>query len=262
MGVERTNKKARATSAGLAAGERDSRGRQSKKVKSERAEFTGKQVQREIAVNGLAAEPASELMQHESGCDVGGVDRRARGAAAWFGFSLVEQSRGVMVAIRGVRHGQDAHDLAQHSAVGPEAAHRGHRFPNRRACGDRIDAAEGCFADLHLGPKTILDGFHLDRGINLSDIVGGRGDFRLADVGRSIALSRDVGGFDMIEVDELQATNTNGCELQSDLAADGSDADYGHDQFLQSALWHEVRLSFEAVGGVRHGPPPRMARTG
>lgn len=105
----------------------------------------------------------------------------------------------------------------------------GYRFPDRRARGDRIDAAEDRFADLHLGTKAILDGFHLDSGINLSDIVGGGGDFRLADVGCAIALRRDVGGFDVIEVDELQATDADGGELQSDLATDGSDADHGHE---------------------------------
>ncbi len=237
-------------------------GRHSRKWKLERAEFAGEQVQREIAINGLAAEPAGELMQHESGRDVGSVDRRARGTAAWFGFGLVEQRRSVMVAVRRVCHGQDSHDLAQHSAVGPEVARRGHRFPDRRARGDRIDAAEDRFADLLLRPKAVLDRLDLDGGINLSDIVSGCGDFRLANVGRSIALGRDVGGFDVIEVHQLQATDADSRELQSDLATDCSDADHGHEQFLQSVLWHEVRLSLEAVRGVRHGPPPRMARTG
>ncbi len=134
-----------------------------------------------------------------------------------------------MVAVRRVRHRQDSHDLAEHSAVGPEVACRGHRFPDRRASGDGIDAAKDRFADLLLGTKTIFDGFHFDGGINLADIVGGRGDFRLADVGRSIALGRDVGGFDVIEVDELQTANADGRELQSDLATDGSNADHGHD---------------------------------
>ena len=50
-------------------------GRHSRNRKSERAEFAGEQVQREVAVNGLAAEPAGELMEHESGRDVRGVDR-------------------------------------------------------------------------------------------------------------------------------------------------------------------------------------------
>ena len=69
---------------------------------SKRAEFAGEQVQREIAVNRLTAKPAGELMQHEPGGDVGGVVRRTSGTASRFGFGLIEERRGVMVAVRRV----------------------------------------------------------------------------------------------------------------------------------------------------------------
>ena len=154
-----------------------------------------------------------------------------------------------------------SHDLAEHSAVAPKVTCRSDGLPDRRTRGDGIDTAEDRFANLHLGSKTVFDQFNINGGINLSNVVGGRGDFRLADVGRSITLRRDVGLFDVIEVDQLKSANTDRRELQCDLAADGSDADHGHEQFLQSALWHEVRLALEAVGGFRHGPPPRKALT-
>ncbi len=52
--------------------------------------FTSQQVERRVEVNRDASKPASELVDHDSGRNAGGVDRAARGATAALGIGLRE----------------------------------------------------------------------------------------------------------------------------------------------------------------------------
>ena len=61
-------------------------------------------------------------MHHETGGEVGRVDRAAGGALTGLRFGRVEQRGGVVVAADGVGGGQDPKDFAQHAAVAPELA--------------------------------------------------------------------------------------------------------------------------------------------
>src|SRR6185369_10339122 len=81
-------------------------------------EFISEQTERQVRLYWYGAEPASELVEHEAGGDVGGVDGAAGRAAA----GLVEEGGGVMSAAGFFGDGQNADDFAEHAAVGPEAA--------------------------------------------------------------------------------------------------------------------------------------------
>ena len=99
--------------------------------------------------------------------------------------------------------------------------------PDGGAGGDGVDAAEDGFAGGMFGAPAVGDGGDGDRGVDFV-YLGGRGrDFELAEVTLQVALGGDVGRFDAVEVDQLDLAGTDGGELESDLTADGTDADDG-----------------------------------
>jgi hypothetical protein len=99
--------------------------------------------------------------------------------------------------------------------------------PDGGAGGDGVDAAEHGFAGGMFGTPAVGDGGDGDRGIDLVDLGGGGFDFEVAQVTLQVTLSGDVGWFDSVEVDQLDPAGTDRGELESDLTADGSDADDG-----------------------------------
>ena len=122
---------------------------------------------------------------------------------------------------------QDADNFAPHSGVGPELAAVLEGAPDGGAGGDGVDAAEDGFASGVLGAPAVGDVGDGDRRIDLVDLGGGGCDFELAEITLQVALGGDVGRLDSVEVDQLDVAGTDGGELESDLAANGSDADDG-----------------------------------
>ena len=59
----------------------------------EDCEFASKQVECQITFDGQAAQPASELMEHEPRRDVGGVNGAACGAGTGLSFGGLEERR-------------------------------------------------------------------------------------------------------------------------------------------------------------------------
>ena len=73
-------------------------------------------------IDGLTAKPAGELVQHEAGGDVGGVDGASGRAAAGLCFRLPKKGCGVVIAAHFIRHHQHPDHFAKHPRVGPELA--------------------------------------------------------------------------------------------------------------------------------------------
>ena len=216
-------------------------------MNSHHGEFTRQQVQREVPVNWDLPEPAGELVQHETGREVGGVDGAAGGAGTGLSFGLFEERRGVMIATARIGGTQDAKDFAQHAAVAPEGARLVDGAPDRGPCGNRIHAAEDRLASLLARAKPVGNGGHCDRGVDVMNDLGGRRDFGRTEVASVIALRGDVGLFDVVEVHELQPLNAERGELQGHLATDGSDADDGGRHSLKFIGGNEVVLTGETV---------------
>ena len=122
---------------------------------------------------------------------------------------------------------QDANDFAKHASVAPELAAVLERSPDGGAGGDGVDAAEHDVAGGVFRTPAVGDGSDGDGGIDLVDLSGGGFDFELTEVTLQIALGGDVDQFDAVEVDQLDLADTEGGELEGDLAADGADADDG-----------------------------------
>jgi hypothetical protein len=125
-------------------------------------EFAGQQIERCICVDGHLAQPSTELMDHQTGPNCSGIDGSSRSAGADLGLRLIEERRGIMLAIACVRGGQHADRFAQHSAVNPELAAVLGRAPNRRSARDAVDASEKRIANRLLGPIPIADHVYLN----------------------------------------------------------------------------------------------------
>ena len=138
-----------------------------------------------------------------------------------------EKGVGVVVLGGWVVGGENSEDFAAHASVTPELAAVLEGSPDGGAGGDGVDAAEDGFAGGVFGAPAVGDGGDGDRGIDLVDLGCGGLDFELAEVTLQVALGGDVGRLDSVEVDQLDVAGTDGGELESDLAANGSDADDG-----------------------------------
>ena len=212
-------------------------------------QFITEQVENQIGVGFDSPQPAGELVDHQSGSDVGGVDRGFGGTRSGLGFGLVEQRRGVVLSGHRVGSGEDSHRFAQHAAVAPELATVADGSPDGGAVGDAVDAAEDCFADTQVRAEPGGDLRDGDLGIEGADVVGSGCHLRLADVGLQVALGGDVGLINSVKVDQLDLAGTDGGELDGDLATDGSDADDGGRERHQGGQGDEVLLAFETGCG-------------
>ena len=123
--------------------------------------------------------------------------------------------------------GEYADNITSHSGVCPELAAVLERTPDGGTGRDGVDAAEDGFAGRVFGTPAVGDGGDSDCRIDLVDLGGGGFDFELAEITLQVALGGDVGRLDSVEVDQLDVAGTDGGELESDLAANGSDADDG-----------------------------------
>ena len=72
-------------------------------------------------------------MQHQSGRNIGRVDRAASRAASNQGLGLIKQGRGIVLPPHVVGDREDPKYFAQHSPVGPEASIQMSRTPKGRA---------------------------------------------------------------------------------------------------------------------------------
>ena len=192
-----------------------------------KCQFITHQIQNQIRAMFDIPQPAGELVDHQSGGDVGGEDRGFGGTGTGLCFGLVEQRGGVVFFGGWIGGGEDAHRFAQHAAVAPELAAVADGSPDGGAGGDGVDAAEDCFADGQIRAEPGCDRGDGDLGIEGTDVVGGGCHLELAEIGLQVALGGDVGFIDGVKVDQLDLSGSDGGELDGDMAADGSDADDG-----------------------------------
>ncbi|MDB4743671.1 hypothetical protein OAF98_04225, partial [Planctomicrobium sp.] len=127
-------------------------------------------------VDGQTTQPSSELVEHQSSSEVGGVNGALGSTAAGLGFRLPEKGGAVVFSGQVVRGCQNADDFAEHPAVAPELLLVLKGFPNRCTTGDGVDTAEDRFTDMILGTVAIEDGEDLDVCINPANVIGSRFD--------------------------------------------------------------------------------------
>ena len=207
------------------------------------------QVECHIGIAGDRSQPAGELVEHEAGGDVGGVEGGLGGAGAGLGFLLGEEGGGVVLLRGGVGGGEDSEDFAAQAGVGPEEVAVLEGAPDGAPGGDGVDAAEDGFAGVEVGAVAVRDHGDCDVRIDLEDVGRSGTDFEMVDVSFPVPLSRDVGFVDGVEVDQLDAASAEGGELEGDLATDGSDADDGAGECGEFVVRDEVLLAGEAGHG-------------
>ncbi len=139
-----------------------------------------------------SAEPAGELVQHQAGGDLGGVDRAPGGAAAGLGLGLREQGPGIMLPPLLLGDRQHPDHFPQHSPIDPAAATVLHRPPDRCATGDAVDAAEDDVVDDLRRPKPFRDHVDDQRWLNFQHRRPQGSHLGLPAVGRPITLGGDV----------------------------------------------------------------------
>ncbi|WP_296452421.1 hypothetical protein, partial [Rubinisphaera sp.] len=88
-----------------------------------------------------AAQPPSELVQHQSSSEVGRVDGGLGRAGTCLGLGLREQGGRVVSLGWQVGGRENTDDFAEHAAIAPELCLVFDGFPDRRAIADGIDAA-------------------------------------------------------------------------------------------------------------------------
>ena len=130
------------------------------------SEFITQQVDNQIMAGFGSTQPAGELVDHEPGGDVGGVDRGFGGTRAGLGLGLLEQRRRVVLSGPRGGGGEDAYRFAQHATVAPELAAVANGSPDGGAGGDAVDAAEHCFAGGLVGSEAGGDLRDGDLGID------------------------------------------------------------------------------------------------
>ena len=131
-----------------------------------RHEVIRRQIEEHIPGAGLPAQPAGELVGHESGGDVGGVDGGFGGAGAGLGFELGEEGGGVVGAGVGGGGGEDPQGFTAHAAIGPELAAGLEGTPEGGAGGDGVDAAEDGLAGFLVGAEAVGDDGDVDVGVD------------------------------------------------------------------------------------------------
>ena len=119
--------------------------------------------------------------------------------------------------------------------------------PDRGPRTDAVDAAERHLACFLIGPEPVGDRREPDIGIDTPQVLRSGMNLELADVTVEVALCRDVGLVDRIEVNELQVACAHRRELDGHLATDGAHADDRDVQLLKCVEWDEVVLSGESI---------------
>ena len=101
-----------------------------------------------------------------------------------------------------------------------------------------------------LAGEPSVEFFDAKVGVDVLHAIGGGIEFLAADVAGAVDdLALQIGNIDNIEINEADASDACGCQIEAERRAQTAGADHGHFRLLQFALPSDADFRAESDGG-------------